>query len=297
MKNTMKKILCVLLCASMLFALLSGCGKIKNTVKLVEIAEANSTKNLLEVYDSVLVTFVDISGSEYGYYVDHEVGYYWGEAFTDNDGTSYDAYCEVTTSSYQIGMGGDQPYSVLYAGGAIDSSLFADLVVNPSVLPLETLTETVEKDGNVIYKTKLTILELVDLGYTADADTIKDYYLTEYTVDSETLHFQTVTDMCYDENDNVKEGFTCTIEYNAKRPEAVENLMAAHEAEKDLCTVRVVKDMGTEKESTETFSIPKGDILYFYWYGDYESAYTDLDCTKDFEDGSVITEDTTIYLK
>lgn len=297
MRNKTSRVLCVLLSVLLVLSFFSSCGKDSKTeAHFKDIAEANSTKKLLETYDSILVTFLDTTGSKHGYYMDKEIGHYWWDAFTDEDGTSYDAYGEVTTATYQDGFEGDVPYSVLYAGGEIDSSWFENIFVNPEIFVLETIEETVEKDGLITYKTELSIVDLVDLGYVADADTINHYYITEYTVEADTLHFRSITETYYDKDGSVISGYTCTVEYNTARPETAEAIMQAHDAE-EMCTVSVIKDMDTDDESTETFTIPKGNVLYFYWYGDYQSVYYDRECTEDFEDGSLVNEDLTIYLK
>ena len=109
MKFKMKKIFCVVLSALMMLSLFVSCGQAaKDKAALSEIAQANATKKLLEVYDSVLITFEDISGMKFGYYVDEDLGYYWVDAYVDTDGETYDAYHEVTTADYQEGREGEK---------------------------------------------------------------------------------------------------------------------------------------------------------------------------------------------
>jgi hypothetical protein len=297
MKNHTKRALCVILSILMLLTLLASCGeKNEYEAELSDIAEANNTKSLLETYDSILVTYDDSTGLKHGCYMDHEIGSYWGDAFTDADGKSHEAYGEVTTALYQAGFEGDQPYSVLYAGGDIDSSWFKNIFVNPEILVLETVESIEEKDGLITYRTRLSMVDLVDRGLIADAETINHYYITEYTIDAKTLHFQSIKEMYYNKDDVLESSYVCTVEYDKARPEMVESIMEMHD-ETETCTVSVVKDMGKDNESAETFTIPKGNKLYFYWYGEYQSVYSDRDCKIDFEDGSVINGDLTIYLK
>ena len=297
MKKHTKRALCAVLSIFMLLSLLVSCGeKNEYEAELSDIAEANDTENLLKTYDSILVSFLDMTGSRHGYYMDHEIGCYWGDAFTPEGGEPIEAYGEVTTALYQAGFEGDQPYSVLYAGGPIDSYWFENVFVNPEVFVLETVESIEEKDGLITYRTRLSMVDLVDHGLIADAETINHYYITEYTVDAETLHFQSITESYYNKDGKKESGYTCTVEYDKARPKTANTIMNAHE-EAETCTVTVVKDMDKDNESAETFTIPKGDKLYFYWYGEYQSVYADRKCTTDFEDGSLVNEDLTIYLK
>lgn len=298
MKFKMKKIFCVVLSALMMLSLFVSCGQAdKDKAALSEIAQANATKKLLEVYDSVLITFEDISGMKFGYYVDEDIGYYWVDAYVDTDGETYDAYHEVTTADYQEGREGEKGYSVLYAGGEIDFSQYENMLVNPDIMALERLVKVTEQGDALTYQTKLTIVDLVDLGYVAEADTIKDYYMTEYTVDADTLHFTSITESYYKEDGTKDSGYTCTVEYNAKRPEMAQKILNERNENASLCTISVVSGMGTADEHTDTYTMPKGNMLYFYWYGNYQNVYLDRDCTKAFSDGMVINEDTSLYLK
>ena len=297
MKNTTKRMICAVLSILLLLSLFSSCGKeTEYKAELSGIAEANTTKNLLEAYDSVLVTFVDSTGVTHGYYMDQELGHYWGDSYTDAKGNSQKAYSDVTTTKYQAGFEGEAPYSVFYAGGKIDGSWYENVFVKAEVFVLETVEDVTVKNGLVTYRTKLSMLDLVDYGYSASADNIYHYYITEYTVDAETLHFQSIKETYYDKDGNVESSYTCTVQYNVERPELAKSIVE-HQEKSETCTISVVKDMDTANESTELFTVPKGDKLYFYWYGDYQSVYTDRECKNDFKDGSLVNEDLTLYLK
>ena len=295
MKNTTKKVLCAVLSVLMMLSLFVSCDKKNERIaELKEIAEANTTKNLLETYDSILVTLHDINGTEHGYYMDKEIGHRWW-VYTDENG----AECtdsEVTTATYQTGYEGGAPYTVFYYGGEIDTSWYENVFLNPEVFEIETVTSVVEEDGLITYTTKLSILDLVDYGYMADANTIKNYYITEYVVEADTLHFRSITESYYNENDEVLSRYTRDVVFNAARPELAKTVMQMQETD-DICKISVVTGMDTDAEKTDVLTIPRGNTVYFYWYGDYECAYADRECKKDFEDGMIVNEDVTLYLK
>ena len=295
MKNTVKKVLCAVLSVLMMLSLFASCDKQgERMAELKEIAEANTTKNLLETYDSILVTLHDINGTEHGYYMDQEIGHRWWVYADENGAERTDS--EVTTATYQAGYEGISPYTVFYFGGEIDASWYKNVFLDPEVFEIETVTSVVEENGLITYTTKLAILDLVDYGYMASADTIDYYYITKYVVDADTLHFRSITESFYNEKDEVISRYTRDVEYNVDRPDLAKTVMQMQETD-DVCTVSVVTGMDTDAEATTELTIPKGNLMYFYWYGDYTSVFTDRECTKDFEDGSLVNEDITIYLK
>lgn len=295
MKNTTKKVLCAVLSVLMMLSLFVSCDKEDVRIaELKEIAEANTTKNLLKTYDSILVTLHDINGTEQGYYMDEEIGHRWWITADENHTPRVDS--EVSTATYQAGYEDDVPYTVFYYGGEIDASWYENVFLVPEVFEIETVTNVAEKDGLITYTTKLAIIDLVDYGYMADANTIDYYYVTEYVVEADTLHFRSITESYYNEKDEVISQYTRTVEFDTERPELAKTIMQMQETD-DVCKISVVTGMDTDAEKTEELTIPKGNRIYFYWYGDYTSAYTDRECTKDFEDGFLVNEDITIYLK
>ena len=94
-----------------------------------------------------------------------------------------------------------------------------------------------------------------------------------------------------------------TIEYvltpNALRPEKATEVYDHVHSEGETRTATIVFDPGTENERSESFTVPKGDIVYFYWEGDYDKVYKNAGLTEVLSSSHVnlvADEDVTIYL-
>jgi hypothetical protein len=94
-----------------------------------------------------------------------------------------------------------------------------------------------------------------------------------------------------------------TIEYvtiaNTERPEQAVKVYDHVNSAAETVTATVVFDPGTEKEKSESFTVPKGDTVYFNWEGDYNEVYKNAELTEviDITRVSVVAnEDVTIYL-
>ena len=275
----------------------TGCNQIKVELNLEEIANANKTSELLKHYDSFLVK-ADDGRRSIGYYAEKEFVFEWSDAYTTSE-ASYKAYYEILTDDYYAGLTGDTFYNIVHAGGEMDTAWKEDLVINPELFTKETLISSKEKDGMIIFKTRLTEETMIGLGYWQEGLYEGCYYETVYTMEKDTKIIKSITETFVDKNTRTKS----TIEYvtiaNAERPEkAVKVYDHVNSAEK-TSTVTVVFDPNTDKERKEIFTVPDGNTVYFTWEGDYNKVYKNPELTEVLDSSRtslVANGDVAIYL-
>ena len=296
----MKKLSCLLMAAIVLTSaclLFSGCNKIKVEIDMQAVVAANKTEELLKLYDNFMVK-ADDGRRSIGYYAEDEFTYEWSDAYTTSEG-SYKAYQEIITDDYYSGITGDTFYSLVYAGGKRDMDWQQDLVINPELFLKETLISSKEKDGMIIFKTRLSEATMIELGYWQEELYEGCYYETVYTMEKDTLVIKSIQETFVDKVSRTKS----TIEYvtiaNTERPEQAVKVYDHVNSAAETVTATVVFDPGTENEKSESFTVPKGDTVYFNWEGDYNKVYKNAELTEvlDITRVSVVAnEDVTIYL-
>ena len=296
----MKKLICLLMAAIVLTSaclLFSGCNKIEVEIDMQAIVAANKTEALLKLYDNFMVK-ADDGRRSIGYYAEDEFTYEWSDAYTTSEG-SYKAYQEIITDDYYSGITGDTFYSLVYAGGKRDMDWQEDLVVNPELFLKETLISSKEKDGMIVFKTRLSEEAMIALGYWQEGLYEGCYYETVYTMEKDTLVIKSIQETFVDKVSRTKS----TIEYvtiaNTERPEQAVKIYDHVNSATETVTATVVFDPGTENEKSESFTVPKGDTVYFNWEGDYNKVYKNAELTEvlDITRVSVVAnEDVTIYL-
>ncbi len=275
----------------------TGCNRVEVELDMEAIVNANKTAELLKHYDSFTVK-ADDGRRSIGYYAEKEFVFEWSDAYTTTE-ASYKAYYEILADDYYSGITGDTFYSIVYAGGEMETDWKDDMVINPELFLKETVISSKEKDGMIIFKTRLTEDAMIALGYWQEGVYDGCYYETVYTMEKDTLIIKSITETFVDKVSHTKS----TIEYvtiaNTDRPEKAVKVYDHVNSAEEKSTVTVVFDPGTENEKKETFTVPKGDTVYFNWEGDYNKVYKDPELTEvlDISRVSLVADgDVAIYL-
>ena len=294
------KLKCLLMAMVMLISaclFFTGCNKIRVEIDLNEIAAANKTAEILKHYDSFMVKAEDGDRSV-GYYAEGEFVFEWSGAYTTST-ASYKAYHEMISDKFYCGMNENDYYSIVYAGGEMDTTWTEDLMINPELFVKETVIDSKEVDGKIVFKTRLTEATMVELGYW-QADLYKGcYYETVYTMDKDTKIITSIKETFVDKSSRTKSTLDYVLTVNAERPEKATTIYNHANAPEETCTATVVFDPNTENERSESFTVPKGDTVYFYWEGDYNKVYKNRELTEVLSSSHVnlvANEDVTIYL-
>ena len=288
----------ILLISSVL--VFTGCGeKIEVEIDLNEIANANKTGEILKHYDSFLIEARD-GERVVGYYADEEFVFESSSSYTVSSGYQYKEYHEIIAKDYYCGISEGEYYSIVHAGGAIDTSWTEYLMINPELFVCETLKSSREENGTIVFKTKLTEETMILLGYWSDGPYEKCYYETEYTMDKETMIITSIKEVFVDGKNKTKNTLEYVLTPNVERPEKAVDIYNHVNTPSETCTATVVFDPNTEDEISEAFTVPKDDLVYFYWIdASYDKVYKDRDCTEALESQYVslkATEDIAIYL-
>jgi len=293
---------CLLMAVLMLLSAclcFTGCNKIEVEIDQAAISAANKTSEILKNHGSFLVTAKD-GDRQIGYYADGDFVYEWSTAYTTSNGYSYKEFYEIITKDYYCGLNDKDFYSIVYAGGEMDLSWTEDLMLNPDLFTKETVISSKEKDGNIIFKTRLTEETMVALGYWQQGLYKGCYYETVYTMDKDTKIVTAIEETFVNKTSKTKSVLNYTLTLDAERPaKAQEVYDHVHNAEEKR-TATVVFDPNTDKEKSESFTVPKGDTVYFYWEGDYNKVYQNRECTAvlNTEHVSLVAnEDVSIFLK
>ncbi len=277
----------------------TGCGeKIEVELDLNAIAEANKTQEILKSYESFLIEAQD-GDRKVGYYADSEFIFETSSAYTVSSGYRYKEYHEIIAKNYYCGISEGEYYSIVHAGGEIDTSWTDYLMINPELFVRETVKSSREEDGKIIFKTRLNEKTMIELGYWSDGPYKNCYYETEYTMDKETNVIIGIKETFVDKVNKTKSSLEYVMTPNAARPEkAVEIYNHAHSEETRTATI--VFDPNTENETSQSFTVPKGDTVYFYWKDEeYNKVYKNRECTEVLENKHVTLkadEDVTIYV-
>ena len=295
-----KKLKCLLMAALMLMSaclFFTGCDKITVEIDQKAIADANKTSEILKKYDSFMITATDEERS-IGYYADDEFVFEWSSAYTTASG-SYKEYHEIVADDYYCGISDGKYYSIVYAGGEMDTSWTDDLMVNPDLFVKETVKSSTEKNGSIVFKTRLTAETMVELGYWQDGLYDGCYYETVYTMDKDTLIITSIKETFVDKVTKTKSSIEYVLTVNAQRPEKATEIYNHVNTAEETRTATVVFDPNTENEKSESFIVPKGDIVYFYWEGDYNKVYKNAELTEVLtptHTNLTADEDVSIYL-
>ena len=278
----------------------TGCGeKIEVELDLKAIAEANKTEEILKHYDSFLIEAKDGSRQVF-HYADSEFVFQSSAAYTSSDGIKHKEYHEIIAKDYYCGISEGEYYSIVHAGGDIDVSFTEDLMINPELFVHETVKSSREEDGKIIFKTRLDEKIMVELGYWLDGPYEECYYETEYTMDKETLVITGIKETFVDKKNKMEDSLEYVMTINAQRPEKALSVYNHVKNAEETCTATIVFDPGTENETSESFTVPKGDTVYFYWKDkEYNKVYKNRECTEvisELHTNLKANEDVTIYV-
>lgn len=284
MKKIMK-ISCLVLSFCIMAAVLCGCGGEDVEIAIEDVLNANSTKSLLENYNSISVTYEYEDGTEYGYYADSELGYCWDEEFS-----------EVTSGDIQYVLSEGVYYRCFYAGMKTDVSSFEYLAVDPELFLVEDVVKCKQKGDVITLTTKIFVEEMEELGYEFSEDEAGGYFLTEYYLDANSLDIRKIKERFVYEDGVKALPNTMVVEYNAARPEQADTLLARAKQNSDVRTLTVVLDPNTTEEKSFTATTPKGDAALFYVPEEYIYVYTDRECTVEYDGTDDWNEDLTLYV-
>ena len=295
-----KRILCLLMAALAAVSaclMFAGCNKVRVEINLEEVIAANQTSELLKKYDSFLINVND-GDRTIGYYADGEIVFEWSGAYTTST-VSYKEYHEIVGDGYYCGMNDKDFYSIVYGGGDIDTEWTEYLMINPELLAKEIVIDSREENGVIMFKTRLTEEAMQSLGYWTDGSYKGCYYETIYYMDAETKIITSIKETFVDKAAKTKSILEYVLTPNTARPEKAVTIYDHANSPEETRTATIVFDPGTENEKRESFTVPKGDIVYFYWEGDYNKVYKNAELTEVISSTNtnlVANEDVTIYL-
>jgi hypothetical protein len=137
------------------------------------------------------------------------------------------------------------------------------------------------------------------LGYWMDGSYKGCYYETVYTMDADTKLIKSIKETFVDKTSKTKSTIEYVLTPNAERPEKATMIYDHVKSPDETRTATIVFDPGTENEKRESFTVPKGDTVYFYWEGEYDKVYKNAELTDvlNIKNASLVAdEDVTIYL-
>ncbi len=295
-----KRMICLLMAVLAVMSaclVFTGCNKVRVEINLEEIAAANKTSELLKHYDSFMINAED-GERMIGYYAEDAFVFEWSSAYKTAT-VSYNEYYEIIADDYYCGMNDKDFYTIVYGGGEMDTSWTEDLMLNPDLFTKETVLDSKEANGVITFTTRLTEETMVSLGYWQEGANKGSYYETVYTMDAQTKIITSIREKFV----NKASKHTSVLEYvltpNALRPEKASAVYDHRNSAEETCTATIVFDPGTENEKRESFTVPKGDVVYFYWEGDYDKVYKNAELTEVLSSSHVnlvADKDITIYL-
>ncbi len=288
-------VLFVILLAVMLL-LFHNNKKIEVEINFEAVIEANKTDALLEKFGTIRVDLHDADRELY-YYADDRFVYTRSEDYLDYDGYQVDAYGEIVSDTFCGGFENEKYYSVVYAGMDIENAWTGSLMINPELFVNETLVSSKEKDGFIIFQTKLTEAQMIELGYWGEYDFDGCYYLTEYKIDKESNIIYEMTET-FVSGAFSRSSIAYVLRTGVDCPVEAENIYHHITTPEEIRKATVVFDPDTADEKSFTVNVPKGDVLYFYWadYDVYTNAFSDRACTKPFAYKAIANEDIEIYV-
>ena len=279
---------------------LTGCDKIEVEINLKDVVEANKTEEILKRYDSFLIEAQD-GDRKVAYYADGEFMFESSSAYQVS-GYSYKEYHEIIshTREYYCGISEGEYYSIVHAGGEIEVDWTDYLMINPELLLYETVRSSREEDGKIIFKTRLTEDVMIQLGYWKEGYYDKCYYETEYTMEKDSLVITSIKETFVDKKNKMENTLEYKMTINADRPEKAVSIYNHVKNPEETRTATIVFDPNTENETSESFTVPKDDVVYFYWKDtSYNKVFKNRECTASLESSHVTlkaTEDVSIYL-
>ncbi len=280
------KIICLLLSFCIFATLLCSCLGEDVEIDIQKLIEANSTKALLENYESISIKFDYSDDGTYGYYVDSELGFYW-----DTSG-----YTELNFGDVQYGFDGYEYYRVFYVEEDPDTSMFEHIIIDKELLPVETVIKCKQKGDTITLTTKVTIEEMKKLGYGFAADQDGGYFLTKYTIDANTLAIKQMEERFVYSDGERSAANIINVEYDKERLDDASALLENYNGASSLRTVTVVTDPNTSEEKTYTMKLPVNAYAVFALPEEYENGYTDRACTIAFEGDYETDKDLTVYV-
>ena len=298
----MKKFMKFLTFSALIFALtviFAGCGnQIKVEIDMDAVVAANKTDALIEKYTSFQVDLND-SERDISYYADSRFVYTRSGAYTDYDGYESSAYGEIVTDTFCGGFEDGKYYSVVYAGMDVDNDWAESLMISSEIFLNETLISSKEKDGYIIFRTRLDEAKMIELGYWEEDDFDDCYYITEYKIDKETniIHEMKET-FVYGKGILERSTIEYKLSLGTECPTEADDIYNHITGTTETCKATVIYDPDTADERSYSAIVPKGDILYFYWaeQEEYNNAYSDRACTKPFAYTAVANADIEIYV-
>lgn len=295
-----KRMICLLMAALTAVSaclIFTGCNKVRVEIDQEAIVNANQTSELLKKYDSVLIN-VDDGERTVGYYADGEIVFEWSGAYKTST-ASYKEYYEIIGDGYYCGMNDKDFYSIVYGGGEIDTDWTEHLMINPELFVKEIVIDSKEADGVITFKTRLTEEAMQSLGYWTDGSYKGCYYETVYHMDAETKIITSIKETFVDKVAKTKSTLEYVLTPNVARPEKAVTIYDHVNSPEETRTATIVFDAGTENEKRESFTVPKGDVVYFYWEGDYDKVYKNEALTEMISSthtNLTADEDVTVYL-
>ena len=283
----MKKI-CALLIALMLLLSITACGGNKLTMR--NVIEANRTKKLLEVHDSVSVQ-VTMNDEMY-------IEYYLADGCSYEKGNGWAMY--ITDDAGYICSNGQYGRLVFIAEDGLGSAAeyragrHTDVIISQD--SLEEKIQTIEETGD-----RIVVTSAMDKETTSKviAEEGAQSYKAEYVMDAKTHSIITVEGILTMEDGTVVDcDMECT--YNAEMPEEAKAQAEYLAQTEDLRTVTLVFNAGTEKEKVETIQAIKGHAISLTQMPDAVgsmSLYADAAYTEAYASNGDYTSDVTIYVK
>ena len=281
----MKRFYILILVAALLLSLLCGCGNNPTYFSMVDVIFANKTSVLLDHYDSIHIIY-DWEGMEGGYYVDHEIGYYY-----DTD------IQEIYLNDVCFGSAGGFFYRAMSAGVESDNSWLEYLVFDEYGYYVENIVRYEVKDGRLLMTTNITVDDLETFGYLVEDWERGGFYRCEYVLDEKTFSLISMVQTFVTANGVESGTDMISVEYNTARPSKIETLLKREAMKGDQRTLTVVLDPDTSEETCYTMQTAKGDYFDIYTTDEYQNLYLDRNCTEFYEYDENPYADLTLYGK
>jgi hypothetical protein len=261
---------------------LGGVNSPAPAVTMEQIIEANSTEVLLAHYGSV-----HVASSDYEVYI--EPGLIYRKA---------DYGEEVITPDFCYELGYDGAYE-----GSLTVGSWWDFIGDQydyfSLDPAESrLEEVVSTEGN---GDTITVRTRIPVGVFEDEYSPfgGDYSIIHYVLDAETLAILENDEVVYYIDGSVANTYEYSqVAYGDPRPKAADALLRRIYDPDATRTVTLIANPGTEVEKISKAIMRKGEHAVIYSTDDKEwITYTDAACTQEYEGGSDLNEDITLYTK
>lgn len=284
MKKFMSNILLVGLVLSIGICLLSACENKEITMQ--EIINANSTKILLNKYDSVAIEKkYDLYGTERVLYVDNEIEYI-------GSGDVGEVYTNERRYGYASGS-----CSAILEAKSRNLSQFENFAFFKETAYNEEIVNVKEQDATIFFVTQLKGENAQKEFETLDVKLSDgDYIEKEYVVNKSDYFVLTCKAYVCTETGSKTMYYESKSESDAQRPKAAE-ILAEKLSEKDVRNVTLVLDPGTAYERRFSTLAVKGDGVIPSLPGGYENFYSNERCTIPFAGSADYVSDLVVYSK